>query len=313
MPSVFGKVFGCDEAQGEFPTTGEIATAVWRRMWSSETNEAGSYGHLVQNIGPDVIAQGGAGPWTTGEGASPEVVAQAVWDALTTDATLEGSFGSYVKQIVADILAQGGPGPWTTYGGGDGPVGPQIIDVIVQDTSSNVLANATVRYSEGAYQWTRVTDDNGQCSFALDAATYRVAITKPGYSFTPVEHVVTGSEGVLYQMIPATVPPPPNQDVITAFMVLYDTDGNPAPGVPFEYRMTSPPSGGGYGYEQEWVTTISDENGLVTIYVYPGATYDVKVGAQLANCAEYMRMVVPSKVANGWNIEPSLVYVESLE
>lgn len=71
--------------------------------------------------------------------------------------------------------------------------GAYFITVTVTD-GTDALQNAKVRLTEGANTYTGTTDASGNITFSLDAATYTVAITKSGYTFTPVTRTVTSSE-----------------------------------------------------------------------------------------------------------------------
>ncbi len=93
-------------------------------------------------------------------------------------------------------------------GGGSGS-GAYTITVTVWD-GTDLLQNATVRVTEGINTFTVVTDANGEGQFSLDAATYSVAVTKDGYTFTPTTRTVTGNEAgtlVNYLLMTAIVVP----------------------------------------------------------------------------------------------------------
>lgn len=71
--------------------------------------------------------------------------------------------------------------------------GAFAVTVTVTDGTAP-LQNAAVRVLEGVTPYSARTDVNGQAVFALNAATYAVAVTKPGYQFTPATRTVTGEQ-----------------------------------------------------------------------------------------------------------------------
>lgn len=95
---------------------------------------------------------------------------------------------------------------------GDG-AGSFPITVTVVDGAAAPLQNALVWVSDGTTAISHLTDASGNHTFSLAAATYTVAITKAGYSFTPTSRTVTGNQtGTLTNdlvMTAVSVPPAP--------------------------------------------------------------------------------------------------------
>ena len=84
-------------------------------------------------------------------------------------------------------------------GGGGTGTGARTITVTVND-GSDALENATVRFTEGANTYSGETDSNGQLVFNLDDATYTVAITKAGYTFSGTTLAVSADASPTYSM-----------------------------------------------------------------------------------------------------------------
>lgn len=87
------------------------------------------------------------------------------------------------------------------------------ITVTVVDGSAVAIQNALVWISDGVTAISQQTNASGHATYSLNAATYTVAITKAGYSFTPTTRTVTGSQtGTLVNnlvMTAVNVPPSP--------------------------------------------------------------------------------------------------------
>jgi hypothetical protein len=150
------------------------------------------------------------------------------------------SGGASVDDIAARIIADHGAGSYVATGGG---TGAYTVTVTVTDEDDNPLQNATVRVSDGVTPATGMTDVNGNAVFGLDAATYTVAVTKAGYSFTPTTRTVTGDEsGTLTDdLVMARVVPPepsaPNQSV--GSLTTFDGQGNVLGNVTIYFRIKS--------------------------------------------------------------------------
>jgi len=126
------------------------------------------------------------------------------------------TFGTLVADIVAAVWAAA----VRTLTAGAG-LGAYPITVTVTD-GTNPLQNAIVRVSEGASAYTATTDASGQATFALDAATYAVSVTKAGYSFTPTTRTVTGAEaGTLTSALAMAAVTIPSAPADPALCVVY--------------------------------------------------------------------------------------------
>ena len=130
----------------------DIVDGVWDEL-SSAHSTPGTTGQVLQEILPisllvpqiasdtQTIQQvGGAGPWTTGTGATVIDIVNGVWGATATSYNTAGTMGRSMNRIIpietatGTIIATGGAGPWTTGGGSSAPTESDIYNYF---TSSN--------------------------------------------------------------------------------------------------------------------------------------------------------------------------------
>lgn len=106
--------------------------------------------------------------------------------------------------------------------------GAYTITVTVTD-GTDPMQNAIVRVTEGINSYTVSTNASGQGAFALDAATYNVAVTKDGYQFTPTTRTVTGNQaGTLtndLELTETVIPSPASPEMCTVAMNIIDPAG----------------------------------------------------------------------------------------
>lgn len=107
--------------------------------------------------------------------------------------------GSYASGTAGNILGN--------LSGGAGS-GAYTCTVTVSD-GSNPVANATVRLVNGVTTLAIQTNGSGIATFGLDSATWAIAITKSGYTFTPTTIVVTGAANFDETITPVVIPAPP--------------------------------------------------------------------------------------------------------
>lgn len=116
-----------------------------------------------------------------------------------------GGSAPTVEDIDAQLSSTHGSGQWGSSSGS----GAFTVTVTVSDGSSPV-PNANVRVSSGITSYVATTNGSGVASFSLDAATWGLAITKSGYSFTPSTIVVSASANFNKTITPVVVPAPPS-------------------------------------------------------------------------------------------------------
>lgn len=169
---------------GGGPTAAQIATAVWQDTISGDFTVSGSIGKS--------LFTSGAVPGGTGGIA---LVGSTM--ALTTAA---------ITAIDTELSGAHGSGQWGSSSGS----GAFTVTVTVTDTSSAAVPNANVRVTSGITSLVATTNGSGVATFALDAATWAIAITKPGYSFTPSAIAVTTSANFAETLTPVVIPAPPS-------------------------------------------------------------------------------------------------------
>ncbi len=86
--------------------------------------------------------------------------------------------------------------------------GARTVTITVNDGSSPIQ-NATVRMTQGVISYVGKTNVSGVVVFNLDDATWTVAITAGGYTFSGSSLVVSTDTSATYSMTATVVPLPP--------------------------------------------------------------------------------------------------------
>lgn len=194
----------------------------------------------------------------------------ATVDAASIRAALGMAAADMDSQLDAILAA-------STGGAGSGAY---TLTVTVND-GATALQNATVRMTEGANTFTATTNASGVAVFALDAATYAVAITKDGYQFTPTTRVVSATASQTYSMTAVTITPSP-ADQVTGYLTTYDENGDVEADVDVTLRIKSAPSDAGFALDSADRVATSDVNGLVEFPgMFPGARYSIWRGTEI--------------------------------
>lgn len=210
-----------------------------------------------------------------GGGSAPTAaqIADAVWDETLSSHVSAGSTGEFLTDLPAAVDAQlsgaHGAGAW---GAGAGS-GAFPITVTVNDGAA-ALQNVTVGVYDGAtLSASGTTNISGQVTFSLDAATYTVALVKPGYTFTTASRTVTGNQtGTLttaLSMTASAIAAPSSPANCTVAGFIKDLQGNALPGAVLKARLVPPIANRPITANGNVVAFVSDEaiadvNGLVT-------------------------------------------------
>lgn len=117
--------------------------------------------------------------------------------------------------------------------------GAFVVTVTVTDGTSP-LGNATVQLIEGINSYVAKTNGSGVATFALDAATYSVAIVKPGYQYTPDTIDVTSAGNFNKAMFIMTVPPPFDTTLCRVFGSFETIDNQPLANVLVTFTLIAP-------------------------------------------------------------------------
>lgn len=136
----------------------------------------------------------------TNAAAGSGLTAQQTRDAMKLAASSGAPSAGSIDDKLDNLAAGSGDGAFT-------------ITVTVTDGAAP-LQNAHIRVSDGVTPATGTTNVSGEAEFALDAATYSVAVTKAGYQFTPTTRTVTGEEAgtLTNDLAMSLVVIPPSED-----------------------------------------------------------------------------------------------------
>jgi len=150
--------------------------------------------------------------------------------------------------------------------------GARTVTITVND-GTDPLENAKVRVTNGAETYSGTTSALGIVAFALDDATWTVAITKPLYTFTTTTLVVSDDTAQTYSMTAVSVSAS-DPGLVTGTLYCYDESGEVAADIEVSLRFDSISSDTGYAYDTAWRTETSDANGLVQFTnLIKGASY----------------------------------------
>ncbi len=147
--------------------------------------------------------------------------------------------------------------------------------ITVTTTGAVPIQGANVRVSRTGYTYTATTNASGVATFSLDDATWTVAITAPGYQFTPVSLVVDGTETVTYQMTSTGTITPSPAGQVTGYWTVYDKSGVVDPGAIVNMEIDNFAKGStGYAVEDTSRPVTADGSGIAAFTgLFPGATY----------------------------------------
>lgn len=196
--------------------------------------------------------------YNVGGATHNSAVAAAVRD-VSNAAPASGSMGEAINEAGAGLAGSGA----------------RTVTVTVNDGSTNIQ-NARVRLTEGANTFTALTNASGVATFALDDATYTIAITKAGYSFTPTTQVVDGNESITKSMTAITITPAADPDQSTGYLTSRDAHGDAEGAITFSFEMQKGPGDTGASFDGGTFTADSDVNGLLEVAFVRGATYHGK-------------------------------------
>jgi hypothetical protein len=200
----------------------------------------------------------------------------------TADATTRGEINltpagaSYNETTDSlEAIRDRGDDAWGT-GTGQG-TGARIVTITVRDSSANPVEAATVRVYRAGETYAGATNASGVTSFSLDDATFTVAITAAGFSFTPVSLVVSGNVSQTYTLTSTGGVTPSVTPRTTGFWTCLSALGVAEPGAQVTIQASSPPSGStGLVMEDAPRTATADNQGVVQFSnLTKGATYIV--------------------------------------
>jgi hypothetical protein len=193
-------------------------------------------------------------------------------------------------EIDTQLSGTHGGGAWGSIGSGSGA----YTFTVTVDDGTNPLQNATVRLVEGVNNYVAVTNASGVAVFALDAATYSVAISKAGYSFTPTTKVVANTTSQTYSMSAVTPTLPAAANLSTGTAICYGTTGLPLQGVVVTIQQVQGTGTDGSAYDGDTFTLTSNASGVISHNGFVrGATYSIRRGVR----GEAKSFTVPNAVS----------------
>lgn len=146
-----------------------------------------------------------------------------------------------------------------------GGTGARTVTITVRDPSAVAIQNATVRISRTGESFALQTNASGVAVFSLDDATWTVAITATGFSFSPVSLAVSANVSQTYTMTAAGGGVTPSEPPLcTGFWTVYGVNGTIQAGAQVSIQASSPPAGStGIVMEDAVRTATADNNGVV--------------------------------------------------
>lgn len=185
----------------------------------------------------------------------------AAWVPSGGDATLAKQ--TEILTAIAGLSASSGSGAYT-------------LTVQVTD-GATALQGAKVRLTQGVTTLSAVTNASGIATFAVDAATWSVAITKDGYSFTPTTKVVSGTGSQAYAMTAVVITPPSSQTLSTVTVRISNAAGAAQAKARVKVRLTASAGGRGNALLGDVTHYTADEDGVVEMELIQDATYQIQV------------------------------------
>ncbi len=155
--------------------------------------------------------------------------------------------------------------------------GAFTLAITVEDQDGQPLEGATVRVTEGVTSLLRTTGPDGTFSpaFAVDANTYSVVITKPGYDFEPTTLSITENRTITYTLTQVAITPDPDPAKTRVVMTTYDELGNIAPSVSVTFSLVRVPTGDvNHVFSITRFTVQSNAFGVLDVSLWTGALYE---------------------------------------
>jgi len=215
--------------------SGIIARAPWDNDLIAQINRRIRY---VDSLGEDI---------TGSEATNPDTIANHVW--IWNTRTLTSGAGSGANQVII-----------TTK----------------QTSDSTPIAGVQVQvlnYEQSATLGLLTTNPSGQATFALDNATYKVRMFKPGWQFNvPESLVVSGNTNQTYYAEVFSPGSPPSADLCRVYGWIKDLKGEPIVGATVEAKISSSP----LRYQTVLIspyykTTSTDSDGYWYLDLYPNS------------------------------------------
>ena len=242
---------------------GASLTAIpWNPAWDAEVQSEVDDAIIVKGLDHLVFAS------VTGTDiADNSIIARLASKSATAD---WDSFTNTTDSLEA--IRDRGDEAWITGSSGTG-AGARTVTVTVTDSGATPIQNARVRLTSGATSYSVLTNVSGVIVFNLDDATWTVAITAVGYSFSGTTLIVDGTETPTYVMTTNSVPTPSDPTLSTGSLYCYNTAGAIEAGVIIRFELTTGLGTAGRALDRGAYLLTSDANGLVQGTFIRGAIY----------------------------------------
>jgi len=159
--------------------------------------------------------------------------------------------------------------------------GANPVTITITDEAENPLENAEVRLTSGVLGGLGTSDADGIVELSLNAATYDVTITCPGYAGTVTTLVVSGTTAITYELTSLVVTLPEDPGLATGILIALDEEANPEIGIEFNLQLVRGPGVSGYSLDTKVRTETTDGDGKVEFTrLIHGATYAVYSGSE---------------------------------
>jgi len=213
-----------------------------------------------------VLVKGGAidtNKTEQGGGTDSASIAGWIWNTPQANHTADGSFGKYLDTEVSGI--SGGSGAYS-------------FTLVAYDSSaSQAVSEAQVAVrgiNQSALVGIGTTNSNGEASFNLDADSFVIVVSSPGFAFDAFDTlVVTGSGIDTIKGCQFNIATPSDPNVCRVFGYVYDVSGQPESGATVTASL---PDGvvtySGCFVSPFAVTTTTDDDGLFIIDLLPSST-----------------------------------------
>jgi hypothetical protein len=190
--------------------------------------------------------------------------------AINSAKTVDGVSQSGV--IVGEFRLVSG----TSAGAG---TGARTVTITVTD-GTTALQNAVVRLTEGVNTFRALTNASGVAVFNLDDASYTVAVTKSGYTYSGTTLVVDGTETATYSMTVISITPPDDPALCAVTFHLRDQYGTDLANQPVEITWVQWDDA---ATETPPVLSVppvqeTDADGEVSVNLYRNAQYKIVYG-----------------------------------
>ncbi len=213
-----------------------------------------------------------------------------VYDASKTSGTVTSLVSNVLQPLVAQRkLGIGSSNQITlvdtttdlTNGGGGGGSGSGAYAYTITITASAVaVAGATVVMADGVNRYSATTNGSGVATFALDAATYTLTVSKRGYQHTPASVTVSAAGNTNATITAIVITPATDPDRTNGYVTVYDSEGQPLADATITVQlMRSADQGGGLSHYDDEISATSDGAGLaVMLGMLRQARYRAKRG-----------------------------------